>query len=160
MAAGKTPAAGLNDRVLAKIFSNKDRSGPAYTARVIKIIDRRRGASLGVIRMMEDETRLMPIDRRGEEMLIERDATGSALAARILGLVGDGRRRADLGRAIRAFARPDAASLIADRVEALAARGGWRQPEPGARSSESGARGPEPGARSPEPGARSPKPGA
>ena len=75
---GKTPAAGLNDRVLAKIFSNKDRSGPAYTARVIKIIDRRRGASLGVIRMMEDETRLMPIDRRGEEMLIERDGMGDA----------------------------------------------------------------------------------
>ena len=75
---GKTPAAGLNDRVLAKIFANKDRSGPAYTARVIKIIDRRRGASLGVIRMMEDETRLMPIDRRGEEMLIERDGMGDA----------------------------------------------------------------------------------
>ncbi len=75
---GKTPAAGLNDRVLAKIFANKDRSGPAYTARVIKIIDRRRGASLGVIRMMEDEARLMPIDRRGEEMLIERDGMGDA----------------------------------------------------------------------------------
>ena len=75
---GKTPAAGLNDRVLAKIFTNKDRSGPAYTARVIKIIDRRRGASLGVIRMMESETRLMPIDRRGEEMLIERDGMGDA----------------------------------------------------------------------------------
>ena len=75
---GKTPAAGLNDRVLAKIFPNKDRSGPAYTARIIKIIDRRRGASLGVIRTMENETRLMPIDRRGEEMLIERDGMGDA----------------------------------------------------------------------------------
>ncbi len=77
-AKSKTPAAGLNDRVLAKIFTNKDRTGPAYTARIIKIIDRRRGASLGVIRMMEDEIRLMPIERRGEEMVIETGGLGEA----------------------------------------------------------------------------------
>ncbi|MCF6370024.1 ribonuclease R [Rhizobium sp. TRM95001] len=75
---GKTPAAGLNDRILAKIFPNKDRSGPAYTARVIKIIDRRKGASLGVIRASEHEVRLMPIERRGEEMVIEADGLGEA----------------------------------------------------------------------------------
>src|SRR5690606_37321923 len=75
---GKAPAAGLNDRVLAKIFTNKDRAGPAYTARVIKVIDRRRGASLGVVRKMQDEIRLMPIERRGEEMVIERDGLGDA----------------------------------------------------------------------------------
>ncbi|MCB5201774.1 ribonuclease R [Neorhizobium sp. T786] len=75
---GKAPSAGLNDRVLAKIFTNKDRAGPAYTARVIKIIDRRRGASLGVVRMMQDEIRLMPIERRGDEMVIERDSLGDA----------------------------------------------------------------------------------
>lgn len=75
---GKAPAAGLNDRILAKIFANKDRSGPAYTARVIKIIDRRKGASLGVIRMTEHEIRLMPIERRGEEMVIETDGLGDA----------------------------------------------------------------------------------
>jgi ribonuclease R len=69
---GKTPAAGLNDRVLAKIFPNKDRSGPAYTARVIKVIDKRRGASLGVVQKLADgEIRLMPVERRGEEMVIE-----------------------------------------------------------------------------------------
>ena len=82
------------------------------------------------------------------EVLIERDATGPALARQILGLVADGRRRADLGRAIRAFARPDAAAVIADRVEGLAARGGWQRPA---------ARRPQPETRSPEPEARSPK---
>ncbi|MEH6689593.1 MAG: ribonuclease R [Pseudorhizobium pelagicum] len=75
---GKSPAAGLNDRVLAKIFANKDRTGPAYTARVIKIIDRRKGASLGVVRMSEREIRLMPIERRGEEMVIETEGLGEA----------------------------------------------------------------------------------
>ncbi|KQZ62866.1 ribonuclease R [Rhizobium sp. Root149] len=75
----KTPAAGLGDRVLAKIFPNKDRSGPAYTARVVKIIDKHRNASLGVIRMMpEGGARLMPIDRRGEEMQISASDLGDA----------------------------------------------------------------------------------
>ncbi|MFD1746962.1 ribonuclease R [Rhizobium helianthi] len=76
---GKTPAAGLGDRVLAKIFPNKDRSGPAYTARVVKIIDKHRNAALGVIRMMpEGGARLLPIDRRGEEMQIAASDLGDA----------------------------------------------------------------------------------
>lgn len=76
---GKSAVGGLGDRVLAKIFVNKDRSGPAYTARVIKILDRRVGAMLGVIRMLPDGgARLMPIERRGEEMQIDADALGEA----------------------------------------------------------------------------------
>jgi ribonuclease R len=76
---GKAPAAGLNDRILAKIFANKDRSGPAYTARVIKVIDKRRGAALGVVQKLADgEIRLLPIDRRGEEMVIEPGGLGDA----------------------------------------------------------------------------------
>ncbi|SIR16922.1 RNAse R [Rhizobium sp. RU35A] len=75
----KTPAAGLGDRVLAKIFPNKDRTGPAYTARVVKIIDKHRNAALGVIRMMpEGGARLLPIDRRGEEMQIALSDLGEA----------------------------------------------------------------------------------
>jgi ribonuclease R len=76
---GKAPAAGLNDRVLAKIFANKDRSGPAYTARVIKVIDRRQNSSLGVVKKLADgELRLLPIERRGEEMVIEAEDIGEA----------------------------------------------------------------------------------
>ncbi|MGI2035827.1 ribonuclease R [Rhizobium panacihumi] len=76
---GKAVTAGLNDRILAKIFPNKDRSGPAYTARIIKVIDKRQNAALGVIRMMaEGGARLMPIDRRGEEMQISADDLGNA----------------------------------------------------------------------------------
>ncbi|WP_105401043.1 ribonuclease R [Neorhizobium sp. T7_12] len=76
---GRVTAAGLNDRVLAKIFPNKDRTGPAYTARVIKIIDKRRGASLGIVHQLADgELRLLPIDRRGEEMVIEPADIGEA----------------------------------------------------------------------------------
>ncbi|MCE6077603.1 ribonuclease R [Agrobacterium vitis] len=79
-AKGKTPVGGLGDRVLAKIFPSKDRAGPAYTARIIKVIDKRRGALLGVYREMAGDTggRLMPIERRGEEMVIEAADVGEA----------------------------------------------------------------------------------
>ncbi|WP_245408996.1 ribonuclease R [Rhizobium wuzhouense] len=77
-AKGKTAVGGIGDRVLAKIFANKDRAGPAYTARVIKVIDRQRGAVLGVVRMMGEGARLMPIERRGEEMQIDAADIGEA----------------------------------------------------------------------------------
>lgn len=76
---GKSPVGGIGDRVLAKIFPAKDRGGPAYTARIIKLIDRRRNAVLGVLREMPGGgARLMPIERRGEEMQVEADGLGGA----------------------------------------------------------------------------------
>lgn len=79
-AKGKAPVGGLGDRVLAKIFPNKDRDGPAYTARIIKVLDKRQGALLGVYREMPGTGggRLMPIERRGEEMVIEASDIGDA----------------------------------------------------------------------------------
>ncbi|WP_074067460.1 ribonuclease R [Rhizobium gallicum] len=76
---GKTPVAGMGDRVVAKIFPAADRGGPAYTARIIKIIDKRRGATMGVFRTAPGGAgRLLPIERRGEEMLIDPDYSGDA----------------------------------------------------------------------------------
>jgi ribonuclease R len=76
---GKAPVAGLGDRVLAKIFPAADRGGPAYTARIIKVIDKRRGALLGVFRATPGGGgRLMPIERRGEEMVIDPDYAAEA----------------------------------------------------------------------------------
>ncbi len=78
-AKGKAPIGGLGDRVLAKIFPAGDRGGPAYTARIIKLLDRRRNALLGVFRETPGGGgRLMPIDKRGEEMVIDPDFTGEA----------------------------------------------------------------------------------
>ncbi len=75
----KAPTAGLNDRVVAKIFPSKSETGPAYTARIIKVIDKRRAAALGVIRMFDDgSARLMPIDRRDNEIAIEETALNGA----------------------------------------------------------------------------------
>ncbi len=73
------PAAGIGDRVVAKIFRSKSETGPAYTGRVIKLIDKRKLAALGVIRMMEDgDARLMPIDRRDSEIAITEADLGGA----------------------------------------------------------------------------------
>jgi UDP-N-acetylglucosamine--N-acetylmuramyl-(pentapeptide) pyrophosphoryl-undecaprenol N-acetylglucosamine transferase len=50
------------------------------------------------------------------EILQPSEATGAAVAARILALAGDANRRARLATAARALARPDAARRIVDRA--------------------------------------------
>ncbi|WOS63993.1 ribonuclease R [Sinorhizobium fredii] len=78
-AKGKAPVGGLGDRVLAKIFPAKERGGPAYTARIIKILDKRKDAVLGVFRSTPGGGgRLLPIDKRGEEVLVDAEFTGDA----------------------------------------------------------------------------------
>jgi ribonuclease R len=70
-AAQKGPAPGVGDRVLAKIFGSKEKSGPAYSGRVIRLIDRRRDAVLGVVRKLDDGSyRLDPVERRQPELII------------------------------------------------------------------------------------------
>jgi len=78
---GKMPVGGIGDRVLAKIFPAKDRGGPAYTARIIKVLDRKRNnnAALGVFRAAPDGGgRIMPIEKRGEEMQVDAEHQGPA----------------------------------------------------------------------------------
>jgi ribonuclease R len=74
----KTPVAGIGDRIVAKIFPNKERGGPAYTARVIKVIDKRKSAGLGVFRAMEGGGRIMPIDKRASELDVDPEFLGDA----------------------------------------------------------------------------------
>jgi UDP-N-acetylglucosamine--N-acetylmuramyl-(pentapeptide) pyrophosphoryl-undecaprenol N-acetylglucosamine transferase len=54
------------------------------------------------------------------EVLLQADATGPALARRILTLAADPEARARVGQAARRLARPDAARLIVDRAVELA----------------------------------------
>jgi len=78
---GKKPsaAAGIGDRVLARIFPAPANKGPAYSARVMKILDRRAGAQLGVFKPTPGGGgRLLPIDRRGDEFVVDSDYQGEA----------------------------------------------------------------------------------
>lgn len=120
-AKGKAPVGGLGDRVLAKIFPNKDRDGPAYTARIIKVLDKRQGALLGVYREMPGSGggRLMPIERRGEEMVIDASDIGDAKDGDLVEVeVGRNSSRLGLARAkvlnvVGSVASEKAISMIA-----------------------------------------------
>ncbi|MCY6380485.1 ribonuclease R [Hoeflea prorocentri] len=75
----KTVAAGIGDRVLARIFQSDSDTGPAHSARVMKVLDKQRGAQLGVFRATPGGGgRMDPIDRRDKEIIIDEDDTGKA----------------------------------------------------------------------------------
>lgn len=66
------PVAGIGDRVLAKTFPADDTSGPPYTARIIKVFEKRREAVLGVLRIAADGTRrIEPVERRQPELIVD-----------------------------------------------------------------------------------------
>ncbi|MCO5164286.1 MAG: ribonuclease R [Mesorhizobium sp.] len=75
----RAPTAGVGDRVLAKVFASKERPGPAYTGRVIRLLDHRKDVVLGVIRKLADGSfRLEPVERRQAELVIDTDGLGDA----------------------------------------------------------------------------------
>ena len=72
-------AAGIGDKVLARIFAAQHGDKTAYTARIMKVLDRREGLILGVFRASPGGGgRLMPIERRGDEFAIDPDSVGDA----------------------------------------------------------------------------------
>ena len=72
-------AAGIGDRVLVRTFPSKSDTGPSYAGRILKIIDRRQNASLGVFRAMPGGGgRIEPIEKRGQELVVDPGHTGNA----------------------------------------------------------------------------------
>ncbi len=73
------PAPGIGSRVLARVFPVKDAGkGPAYTAQVLKKLDRTRDTVLGVLRKAGDEFRIEPVTRGEPEIMIANDALNGA----------------------------------------------------------------------------------
>jgi ribonuclease R len=73
------PAPGVGDRVLAKTFPTHAETGPAYTARVMKIFEKRSEAVLGVFRTLNDGTfRIEPVERRQPELVVEKEFRNGA----------------------------------------------------------------------------------
>ncbi|MCT7375679.1 ribonuclease R [Chelativorans salis] len=71
---GRTAAAGIGDRVLARVFPAEDETGPAYTGRVMKVFEKRRRAVLGVFRELPDGSlRIEPVERRQPELVVDED---------------------------------------------------------------------------------------
>lgn len=77
--ADKARTPGVGDNVLAKVFPTDQDTGPAYTGRVLKILEKRRDAVLGVFRELRDGTfRIEPVERRQDELIVEADYTNGA----------------------------------------------------------------------------------
>ncbi|WP_054308739.1 ribonuclease R [Mesorhizobium sp. 1M-11] len=73
------PVAGIGDRVLAKTFPTDDPTGPAYTARIMKVFEKRKDAVLGVFRVMKDGTfRIEPVERRQPELIVDKEFQNGA----------------------------------------------------------------------------------
>src|SRR5690606_4903139 len=69
---GNGAAAGVGDRVLAPTCPADEPAGPADTARVIKIFEKRSEAVLGVFRVLKDGTfRIEPVERRQPELVVD-----------------------------------------------------------------------------------------
>jgi ribonuclease R len=76
---GRGSAAGIGDRVLAKTFCAEDGTGPAYTARVMKVFDKRAEAELGVFRVLPDGgLRIEPVERGRPELIVDAEFRNGA----------------------------------------------------------------------------------
>ncbi|MEO9338972.1 ribonuclease R [Mesorhizobium sp. SB112] len=96
---GTGPAAGIGDRVMAKVFPTNDPTGPAYTARVIKVFEKREDTVLGIFRVLKDGTyRLEPVEKRQGELVIEKDYANGAQAGDLVEVEPGPSSRYGLGR--------------------------------------------------------------
>ncbi len=95
---GTAPVAGVGQRVLAKIFPpSGEHTQPS--ARVMKLIDTRKDAILGVLRVLPDGTiRVEATERRQSEMVISADDSGGAKHGDLVEIVPVGSTRYGLPR--------------------------------------------------------------
>ena len=75
----KARVPGIGERVLAKVFPTGEEEGPAYTARVMKVFEKRREAILGIFRVLQDGSfRIEPVERRQAELTVDADYANGA----------------------------------------------------------------------------------
>ena len=116
---GRGPAAGIGDRVLARISPTGGDDQPAYTGRVIKIFEKRPRAMLGVLRELADGTlRIEATERRQPELIVEEAFRGGAkhgdlVEVEMLSQGRYGLPRAKVREVIGSIASEKAVSLIA-----------------------------------------------
>lgn len=70
------PAPGIGDRILARLTAE----GDGYTAKIIRVLDKRPETVLGVVGRAGDGWRLLPIDRKQREAMIANDGLSGAKA--------------------------------------------------------------------------------
>src|ERR1019366_5197941 len=73
---GKPPAAGVGARVLARLSRVAGEAG--LSARIIKVLEKKPLAVLGVVRMTERGARIEPIDKKQKELILDLADIGKA----------------------------------------------------------------------------------
>ncbi|WP_425418645.1 ribonuclease R [Oricola indica] len=120
----RQPAAGVGDRVLARISPPQGEDG-VYTARVIKKLEKRGAAILGVVRRTDDgDYRLEPVDRKQSELLIDKEQLGGASPGDLVEVEVTragryGLQRATVTQRVGSFASEKAVSMIAIHANAI-----------------------------------------
>ncbi len=71
------PAPGIGDRVLARLTPAAD-DGTTFEARVIKLLEKKQVAVLGVVRDLPEGKQIEPVDRKQRVMILDADPTGEA----------------------------------------------------------------------------------
>lgn len=114
------PVAGVGSRVLARIerSTNSGDKATAYSARVIKLLEKRRQTQLGVLRIAGEETRLVPLAKGEDEIIVPDNALNGAEPGDLVEVTTSGGRKHGLKRArVEAVIGPGitekAASMIA-----------------------------------------------
>lgn len=69
--------AGVGSRVLARIQRNKE-GGADYIAKVMKVIDKQKDVTLGILSLEGQEPRIIPITKRQDEMVVSLEALNGA----------------------------------------------------------------------------------
>jgi ribonuclease R len=68
-----SPAPGVGDRILARLAPD---DGGGYTARIVKVLDKKPLAVLGVVKLAQSGGRIEPVDRKQREMVLSPDDAG------------------------------------------------------------------------------------
>ena len=113
---GKTPAAGVGDRVLARLSRAGAEAG--LTAFIIKVLEKKRLAVLGVVRLTERGARIEPIDKKQKELILDLADIGKAKDGDLvtLSVVPSGRfglERARVSEVLGSVKSEKAVSMIA-----------------------------------------------
>ena len=111
------PAPGIGDRVLARLTPSGD-DGRTFEARVIKVLEKKQVAVLGVVRDLPGGKRIEPVDRKQREMILDADPTGAAkdgdlVSVTLVGATRYGPARARIVDVIGSMKGEKAVSMIA-----------------------------------------------
>ncbi len=118
--------AGVGDRVLAKTDRDHDqrRRGGPQMARVLKLLDKRKDAVLGVVRRTGNEIRLEPVRKRQDEVILDAQGLGTAVdgdlvEVQVSAIGRHGLKHGSVIRVLGSLKSEKAVSMIAIHVNAI-----------------------------------------